>query len=143
MRWVLDTNVVASGLLWDGNPRQLKRLARDGVVKLFTSPALLAELTEILSRRKFEKKIAASLFSIDQLVDLCAEFVSLVRPIPVPRIAPDPDDDMVIGTAMAAKANLVVTGDQPFLSVREYRGVRIVSVREALEEAAVAGPPAL
>jgi len=63
----------------------------------------------------------------------------LVWPIQVPRIAPDPDDDVVIGTALAAKADVVVTGDQPLLSIREYKGVRIVSVREALEEAAVAG----
>ena len=42
--------------------------------------------------------------------------------MPTPRIAPDPDDDIVIGTALAAKADLVVTGDKPLLSVAESRG---------------------
>ncbi len=92
MRLVLDTNVVVSGLLWDGNPRQLLQRGRGERVRLFTSAPLLAELTEVLLRPKFEPKIAASLFSVDQRVDLYAELASLVRPTPIPRVVPDPDD---------------------------------------------------
>jgi putative PIN family toxin of toxin-antitoxin system len=106
MRLVLDTNVVASALLWDGKPRRLMRAGRREDVRLFTSAPLLAELTEILLRPKFEKKIAADLLSVDQLVDLYAELAFLVRPVPVSRIAPDPDDDVVIGTALAVKSGL-------------------------------------
>jgi putative PIN family toxin of toxin-antitoxin system len=112
-RLVLDTNVVASALLWGGVPRLLLQAGREKRVELFSSSALLAELTDILSRRKFEKKIAASLLTVDQLVDGYAQLAALVRPSPVPRIAPDPDDDVAIGTAIAAKADLVVTGDRP------------------------------
>ena len=68
MRVVLDTNVVVSALLWDGAPRRLLRIGQVAGVALFSSSALLAELTDILSRSKFEKKLAASLISIDQLV---------------------------------------------------------------------------
>lgn len=69
MRLVLDTNVVASALLWGGEPGRLLRLARERRIAAFTSTALLAELADILGRRKFEYKIAASLMSVDQLVD--------------------------------------------------------------------------
>ena len=66
-------------------------------------------------------------------VDRYGALAALVRPTPTPRIAPDPDDDVVIGTALAAKADLVVTGDKPLLSVAEYQGVRIVGVSHALQ----------
>lgn len=132
MRLVLDTNVVASAVLWGGTPRLLLQAAREKRVALCTSTPLLAELTGILGRRKFEKKIAASMFSVDQLVDRYAELAALVRPTAVPRIAPDPDDDVVIATALVARADLIVTGDQALLSVATYQGVRIVSVSEAL-----------
>jgi hypothetical protein len=132
MRLVLDTNVVASALLWQGPPSHLVRLAGTNEVLLFSSLPLLAELSGILSRPKFEKKIAASLLSVDQLVELYAALVTLVRPVCVPRIAPDPDDDVVIGTALAAKADLIVTGDRALLSVTQYDGGRIASVSEAL-----------
>jgi putative PIN family toxin of toxin-antitoxin system len=112
VRLVLDTNVVVSGLLWDGVPRRLLRVVRAEGVALYSSSPLLAELTDVLSRSKFKDKIAASLLTVDELVDLYAEFVALVRPVPTPRLAPDPDDDVVIGTALAAKAEYVVTGDK-------------------------------
>jgi predicted nucleic acid-binding protein len=56
-----------------------------------------------------------------------------VRPAATPRIAPDPDDDVVIGTALAARADLVVTGDKPLLTVSEHQGVQIVGVAQAIE----------
>lgn len=133
MRLVLDTNVVASGMLWGGSPKLLLQARREKRVELYTSMPLLAELTDILSRRKFEKKIAASALAVDQLVDHYAELAQVVRPTDIPRIAPDPDDDVVIGTALAAKADLLVTGDRMLLSVSEYQGVRIVGVAEALQ----------
>jgi len=86
-----------------------------------------------LSRTKFDRKIVASKLTIDQLVDRYADLTTLVRPIPVSGIAPDPDDDVVIGTVLAAQAQWIVTGDKPLLSVTEHRGVRIVPVSEAVQ----------
>jgi putative PIN family toxin of toxin-antitoxin system len=136
VRVVLDTNVVASAILWGGTPRVLLQAAREKRIEIFTSTPMLAELTDILGRRKFARKIAASLLTIDQLVEGYAQLASVVRPPATPRIAPDPDDDVVIGTALAAKAELVVTGDKPLLSVIEHQGVRIVGVSEAVKSLA-------
>jgi putative PIN family toxin of toxin-antitoxin system len=133
MRLVLDTNVVASAMLWGGSPKLLLLARREKRVDLYTSTPMLAELTDILGRPKFEKKIAASTLTVDQLVDRYAELAQVVRPTSIPRIAPDPDDDVVIGTALAAKADWLITGDRLLLSVDEYQGVRIVSVAQALQ----------
>lgn len=133
MRLVLDTNVVASAMLWGGSPRLLLQARREKRVELYSSTPMLAELTDILARPKFERKIAASTLTVDQLVDGYASLAQVVRPASIPRIAPDPDDDVVIGTALAARADLLVTGDRTLLSVAEYQGTRIVSVAEALQ----------
>lgn len=132
MRLVLDSNVVASAMLWGGNPKQLLQARREKRIELFTSVAMLAELTDILARSKFVKKIAASMLTVDQLVDGYAALTQVVRPTPTPRIVADPDDDVVIGTALAARADLLVTGDRALLDVGAYQGVRIVGVAEAL-----------
>ena len=44
MRLVLDTNVVASALLWGGMPQRLLHAGREKRAELFTSTLLLAEL---------------------------------------------------------------------------------------------------
>ncbi|MBS0305709.1 MAG: putative toxin-antitoxin system toxin component, PIN family [Proteobacteria bacterium] len=139
MRLVLDTNVVASAVLWGGMPRLLLQAARDKRVEIFTSTPMLAELTDILGRRKFAEKIAASQLTVDQLVDGYAQLAVLVRPVTTPRIAPDPDDDVVVGTALAAQAGFIVTGDKPLLSVAEHQGIEVIRVARAIEVIEAAG----
>ena len=49
MRAVLDTNVVVSVLIWGGTPFKLLQAAIDTDIALYTSPALLAGLREVLA----------------------------------------------------------------------------------------------
>jgi len=133
MRLTLDTNVVASGLLWDGTPAQLIDAAQAGEVELFTSRALLAELVRILQRAKFSKAIAASGLALDDLVLGYAELATVVTPASIlPTILADPDDDYVLACALAAQADLIVSGDAHLLNLKTYHRIRIVSATEAL-----------
>ena len=94
MRPVLDTNVMASGLLWNGPPAQLLDAAKLGEIELFTCPFLLAELSGILIRAKFAKAIAATGLPRAELVLGYAELSIIVRPETIsPAIEVDPDDD--------------------------------------------------
>ncbi len=132
-RIVLDTNVVVSGLLWGGRPRELLALGRTRSIQLFTSQALLSELGITLLRSKFGPKLEGVGQTPDSLVAGYALLAEMVDCTPLPqRVAPDPDDDWVIATALAAKADLIVTGDKPLLGVRNVGEIRIVSVTEAL-----------
>ncbi len=131
IRCVLDTNVVVSALLWRGLPNQLLNSGPSEAIAFFSSPPLLAELADVLSRPKLQHRIEASQLSADDILNLYAERVFSVRPQDLSGIAPDPDDDVVIGTALAANADLIVTGDGGLLSVGQYQNIRIVSVTTA------------
>ena len=133
MRLVLDTNVVASGLLWDGRPAQLVDAAQTGEVELFTSRVLLAELARIFRRAKFARAIAASGTSLEDLVLGYAELATLVTPAPIPpTVLTDPDDDHVLACALASNAELIVSGDRDLLSLKTFRGISIVTPAEAV-----------
>ena len=129
---VLDTNVVVSSALFGGSPRELAGLIRDAKVPLFSSAALVEELRQVLSRPKFQQKISRAGESVDSIVDLYVVAVTLVDPVLVPGVAPDPKDDIVIATALGAEAEFLVTGDKELLVIGSYRGVQIVSVSEAI-----------
>lgn len=133
MRLVLDMNVVVSALLWAGTPRRLLEAARQRRIELFTSVPLLAELTDVLGRAKFEKKIEASMYSVDHIVDRYAALTRLVMPEPVQCIASDPDDDVVIGTALTSKADFIVSGDSHLLDLGAFENIQIVTAIAALE----------
>ncbi|MGH8634161.1 MAG: putative toxin-antitoxin system toxin component, PIN family [Burkholderiales bacterium] len=133
MRLVLDTNVVAAGLLWEGSPNRLIEEAFEGRIELASSPALLVELEGILPRAKFARQIAKQSLSIAGLVLRYAELAQLVHSPPIaPVVIRDPDDDHVLACAIAAKADLVVSGDSDLLKLGQYQGIPIVSAAEAL-----------
>jgi predicted nucleic acid-binding protein len=45
----------------------------------------------------------------------------------------DPDDNIVLGTAVNGGAALIVTGDKHLLALEEFEGIRIVAVAAALK----------
>jgi len=133
VRLVLDTNTVVSGLLWNNAPRRLIDAALSGRIELVTSPALLLELEDVLLRAKFTQKVAASRFRVAQLVARYAVLTEVVTPADISRTVPDdPDDDQVLACALAAGADLIVSGDADVLNLKQFHGIPIVSSQTAL-----------
>ena len=138
MRLVLDTNVVASGLLWAGGPpAKLIAAAQAGEVELTTSKTLLAELARILARKKFARAVTTSTLSIDDLVLGYAELTTIVTPAIITATSPDPDDDHVLACAIAAQADFIVSGDPDLLNLKQFHGMQIVTPAAAVKHVAV------
>lgn len=105
---------------------------------LYTSPLLLAELEEVLARNKFMQRIANAGSSPAHLIDGYLSLVQVVKPLAVEAVvARDPDDDHVLACALAAQADVIVSGDKDLLDLCAYRGIPILTA--ALAMARVAG----
>lgn len=127
MTVVLDTNVLVAALVAEGLCREVvhRVIRMRGVA---TSRPLLDELDTTL-RRKFTVTPATAAF-----LKAFRQLVRIVDPAPLGRpICRDPDDDIVLATAVAAGANLIVTGDDDLLVLGTYAGITIVSPRRLLE----------
>jgi len=134
VRIVLDTNVILSALLWRGTPYRLLTSIRQQMnAQLFSSTPLLEELADVLTRPSAAKRLATiNRSGADVLIDY-VEAVNLVSPASIGRVvASDPDDDVVIATALAANANLIVSGDNDLLSLKQYQNIPILSPADAL-----------
>ena len=134
MRLVLDTNVVVSAVIWGGTPLKLLQAAVEGDVELYTSPALLAELRGVFGREHLASRLAQQRSSVDQALAQYGDLAIIVSPLLTPRAVPaDADDDHVVAAALAAHADLVVSGDRDLLSIGSYEGIAIVSAAEAVQ----------
>jgi uncharacterized protein len=133
VRLVLDTNAAVSGLLWHGNPGKLIDAARAGSATLFASAHLLGDLHGVLGRDKFAKHLQVRGLSATQVSEGYAALVKVVVPaIMRPVIIEDPDDDAVLACAVAARAELVVSGDPHLVKLTQYEGIPIVAPAEAV-----------
>jgi putative PIN family toxin of toxin-antitoxin system len=133
VRVVLDTNVVVSALIWGGPPFSLLQAAVDRDIKLFTTPTLIAELRAVLAREHLASRLESQRSLVERAVQLYYALAIELSPISVPRVVPaDIADDHVIAAAIAAQAELLVSGDRQLLTLRIHQSVRIVTPAEAV-----------
>jgi putative PIN family toxin of toxin-antitoxin system len=131
-RWVIDTNVLA--FLWQGTPGRVIELAGEKEVQLFTGRVLLDELTATLAKKKLAKYVAATSLSVNQMLASYRRIATLVAVRQLDAQASrDPDDDAVLACALAARADLIVSGDDDLLSLKSFNGIPIVTVAQAVK----------
>ena len=130
VRAVLDTNVLISGIIHHGRVREVIEAAMEGRLTIVTSLALVSEFSGVISREKFR----LSGDEQDRLVRFVLSLTEVVRTTSRFRaVKEDPSDDAVLRAAVDGKAGLIISGDRHILSLRGFKGIRIMGVAEALE----------
>ncbi len=129
LRVVLDTNVLVSAVVSDGNSRELLKKGITGQYHLILSDLILKELITVLRRPKF-KTSEDEVHRIILALIRTADVVSVNTRIKV--VKQDPKDDMVVETAVDGEAGVIVTGDEHLLVMKSFRRIRIVSVDQML-----------
>lgn len=125
MRIVLDTNVLIAALIARGVCCDLVEhcVQRHTIV---ASAFILNELRKHLAGKfKYDPQEAEDAVSLFQSV------VELVVPAEMDAgICRDPDDDMILATALSGNAQCIVTGDKDLLALRQFHAIRIISPAE-------------
>lgn len=140
LRWVLDTNVLLSALLFPaGTVTWLRDAWRVGVVTPLVSRETTTELIRVLCYPKF--RLDASERE-ELLADYIAyaETVQVSAPLSVPECR-DPCDRPFLELALAGRADALVTGDKDLLSLAHVFPVPVVSpgAARALPQQATSG----
>ena len=128
MKVVFDTNILVSALVFPGGRGEaaLQRILEERDELVLSKP-ILDELLGILSR-KFERDAE----ELARVAVFIVDLGTLVRPRRQFRVVKDEPDNRILECAVAGHAEAIVTGDQALLELREFHGVRIVSLREYL-----------
>ncbi|MES2561854.1 MAG: putative toxin-antitoxin system toxin component, PIN family [Pseudomonadota bacterium] len=85
MRAVIDTNVLIAALLGRGPPHALLEQVRTGTLSLVSSPALLAELADVIVRTKFDVMFMRTNTSRERSLAEVRQLVEVIEPPPLPR----------------------------------------------------------
>ena len=129
---LLDTNVIVSGLLSGSSPPGRLIIAwQDGAFVLLSSRAQIDELRRVMAYDHLRTRIGPQQV-LDALDNLDANAV-IVEPAAGVELSPDLDDNVILATAIAGRADLIVSGDKRhMLALGSAEGVPIVSPAEAL-----------
>ena len=121
---VLDTNVLISGILFGGNPRQILELVIQGRIDAYISPAIFTEFREVLIRPKFGLT-QEKCFSIAKEIEDIFYFV--FPRITVDLVKDDPEDNIILECALAAGVKYIITGDPHLLKLASFEKIKIIS----------------
>jgi uncharacterized protein len=133
VRAVIDTNVLLSGLLWRGPPHMVLVHVRAGTLTLVSSPALLTEFADVINRPKFQAILTRSGTASEQMLEELRQLAEIIDPPPLSSpVCRDPDDDAVLALAVAARADLIVSGDADLLSLGSYAQIPIIDAAMAI-----------
>ena len=120
-------------LLQGGVPEQILQLAREGELELVTSAALLADLSGILNRPKFAAKLAQKNSSPSEVVALYMQLAETIEASPIEHTTlRDRDDATVLAYALAARADLIVSGDADLQTLGPYQDILLFSPAQCL-----------
>ena len=133
MRVFLDTNVLASALTTRGLCSDLFEVVLQSH-EMLTSDHVLRELNRILPGKLGQSEDVTNGF-----INLLRLHALMVAPGHPPPALPDPDDEPIVASAIAGKANVFVTGDKALLELQNVENLPIISPRDFWEMLASEG----
>jgi putative PIN family toxin of toxin-antitoxin system len=130
---VIDTGIWVSALITkDTPPGMLYQAWSKGAFQIFTSEAQLDEIKRVLGYKKLERFIQAE--EAKTLLEKLNRSAELVTDLPEVNASPDPDDNLIIATAIAGKVDYLISGDKrDMLSLKKVEDIPIITARYAVD----------
>ena len=128
MRVVVDTNVVVSGIFWRGKPFRILDLWIRGSIEVAASGEILDEYARVL--REIGKRYGRSDLA-ESWNGFIFQNVKIVEARPQFKRCRDPFDNKFIDCAIAADAEIVISGDDDLLSLEHVGKILILNCEQA------------
>ncbi len=128
MRVVFDTNIFISAFVFPGGQAEQAILkALEGKDKLLISKDIIDEILSVLAR-KFDRNSEA----LAHTAVFLSEIAEMVTPSIKVKVLKDAADNRILECAVSGRADLIVTGDKEILRLKQYKGIKILSLKRYL-----------
>jgi uncharacterized protein len=131
MRIVLDSNVFISGFLFQGKPFEIIESCEAMVFNNFVTTSILDELQNSFSYGKFTsilKRINTTPYEITQSIEKLSTVIECEQLIDTG--CRDAKDVQFLSCAVAANAEIIVSGDKHLLELNPFKNIQIITPAE-------------
>lgn len=126
MKILLDTNVLISAFITHGGHSQEILMHAVHAHTLYTTDFILNEF-----QGKLKKKFRFSPEPVRRFVEFLDHFFQHGKTASlIPAVCRDPEDDQILADAVLNDVDLILTGDQDLLVLKNHRGIRILHPRD-------------
>ena len=133
MKAVFDTNIFVSALaIPGGQAERAIDLVIDSRVNLCISKQIIHEVLGVLAQ-KFSKGPE----ELSRTAVFLSELGALIVPGEKLTVLDDEPDNRILECAVTGHADVIVTGDRAMLTLKKYQEIRIISLRQFLDEISI------
>jgi putative PIN family toxin of toxin-antitoxin system len=133
LKAVFDTNIFVSALaIPRGQAERAIDLVIDARVNLCISKEIIHEVLGVLA-----KKFSKGPEELARTAVFLSELAELVVPRKKLAILVDEPDNRILECAATGHADVIVTGDRAMLSLKKYQEIRILPLRQFLDEISI------
>jgi putative PIN family toxin of toxin-antitoxin system len=140
---LVDTNVWVSAFINPhGHPAKLKDAWLNQQFQVVVSVPLLDEIAEVLTRPRIRNKYRIDANEVSELLRLLSAQAIIVVPTGQLHLCRDPDDNLILETALLGQARYAISrdddikGDQELIAQMLVNTVTVLSVQHFLERLA-------
>jgi putative PIN family toxin of toxin-antitoxin system len=127
---VIDTNVLISGYLWNGKPRQAIKIVGEPPYEVLYCRESLTELVRILSEKFY--------LAPEEIIRIVSDIKHNGKQVNVVSgkspISEDVSDNLFINLAIDGGAKTIISGDSHLLKLKAFEGIMIVKVADFLKK---------
>lgn len=120
---IIDTNIFISAFGWGGRPLEVVELLEKEEIRNCISEEIFNELFVTLSYPKLGFPIKLQ----TEILEFVLAYSDFYTPKQKLKLTPDPKDNKFIECALTANAKFIITGDKGLLSIKQFRGIKIVT----------------
>lgn len=134
MRVVADTNILISMLLWGKSLQPFFKLVNTRQVVLCFSPDTIDEILRVVEYPHIRRQVEKADVPIHYLLDKLFAASRMVYPdVRINEIVEDTSDNRILETAVAARADCIISGDAHLLRLGSYKQIKILKSKQFLE----------
>lgn len=129
IRAVLDTNTFVSAVISVqlSVSQEIYQNFIDKHFLLIVSPSLLAEVDEVLHRKRVMKFHKLSPEKLQEIMNQLTSLSYIVPGNTIVDIVRDPDDNKILSAGVEGQANYIITRDEDLLDLKEYQRIKIIT----------------
>lgn len=130
MRFVIDTNVLISGVFFGGFPRKILSAAVGQRITACATTEIINEYEEIVQEMINRKQGHINRSILSPLI----KAMEIIEPVTHVEICRDPDDNKFLECAKDSHALYIVSGDKDLLIIEQFGNVQIVTAKDFYEK---------
>jgi putative PIN family toxin of toxin-antitoxin system len=126
---IIDTNIFISAFGWGGRPLEVVKLLEKKEIRNCISEEIFNELFVTLSYPKLSFPLKLQI----EILEFVLAYSDFYTPKENLKLTPDPKDNKFIECALTADAKFIITGDKSFLSMKQFKGIKIITPEDFLK----------